>query len=365
MGLETAKQPQQRKAADLRDRAMPAAAQSPFHRKNETAPPFVVTEPPAPPFVVTDPPADPPPAVRPAPDPPPLTPPTVPAAHPLFATPVRYQAIPRPDDDERATAETIGIMADMVRQDSQSPIVRQAARAAAAGINGADARRLIESVFWWIRRHVALTQDSDIAQGIAGLSSTPEETEVLIRPADLLAMPQPAGDCDDHSMLAAAMLTALGIPAALRTIAADPADPSRYSHVYVMAQTPQGYIAVDASHGPRPAWEAPAVGKSTTWELRPLRQPLALGDWNTTIQDVVKTSATAAWDLARIRSTPTGYYQTTGPAGQTVYMQQPGAGPLAFPTAQLTSGGSGTMLLIVGGLGLGMMLLFAMSRGGR
>jgi len=55
----------------------------------------------------------------------------------------------------------------------------------------------------------------------APIAKQPELAEVLIRPVDLLAMRTPSGDCDDFSMLAAAMLRALGIRASFKTAAAD------------------------------------------------------------------------------------------------------------------------------------------------
>ena len=48
-------------------------------------------------------------------------------------------------------------------------------------------------------------------------------------------MPAPAGDCDDFSMLTAALLEASGIPWEFVTVAADRDSPGRFSHVYVRA----------------------------------------------------------------------------------------------------------------------------------
>jgi hypothetical protein len=73
-------------------------------------------------------------------------------------------------------------------------------------------------------------------------------------------------------MAAGAMLTAIGVPVGLVTIAADPAAPEVYSHVYLIAHAPSGDIAVDASNGLRSNWYAPAAGKAKIWEVPLLRR---------------------------------------------------------------------------------------------
>lgn len=282
--------------------------------------------------------------------------PTGPLSHPAFSGPVRAQAIARPDDDEAATAETAGIMAAMIRQDSKDELVKLAAAAAVAGAAG-QVERQIEAVFAWVKAHVRFREDSAIAAQLRGLALTPEDTEVLIRPADLLRMPEPAGDCDDFAMLGGAMLAALGIPVALVTIAADPAEPDVYTHVYLLAASPSGPIAVDASHGPRVGWQAPAAGKARIWEVTALtRQHPGLGvaiDWNAIIQTGVQAGAAIAKNV----TLPSGFYQT-GPQG-TTYVQPAGSSALSFPTAQLTGGISTTMVVILVGA---VALLLALRR---
>jgi len=274
-----------------------------------------------------------------------------PFRHAAFTGPVTAARFPRPAEDEQATAETIALMSRLVVEDSQAPIVRQAAYEAIRGISPRNARKEAEAVFHWIKGHVRFTEDRDLALGIAGLDA--DQAEVLIRPADLLAhmTDPPRGDCDDFSMLAAAMLRALGIHARLVTIAADPTDASRYSHVYVEADTPEGPIALDTSHGPFPAWSAPAVGKTRRWSIDEMLKlaPARLGDLPTWSTDLMKIGATAAADIARIKATPTGYYQQTGKDGTVTYYQQPGAAALSFPSTGASTGFvlGGSALLIV------------------
>lgn len=267
--------------------------------------------------------------------------------HPDFDGPVRYEAIERPDEDEAATADTIRVMCRVVREDSQDPIIRAIADAAAgAGSNP------IDGVFRWVRSHVRFREDAEAAAGLRGFN--PTDTEVLIRPVDLVRMPTPAGDCDDFSMLTAALLRALGIRAAFVTIAADPSQPDTYSHVYVIAA---GRIPMDTSHGPAPGWSAPAAGKSRTWEIDDVftraTRPGQLGEtawW----QDLVKIGAQGGIDIAKMYSTPSGYYQQIGPGGTSITTRQSGTAPFTIPT---TIGTGSSSLLVLGGAAVLLILL--------
>lgn len=211
---------------------------------------------------------------------------------------------PRPgdgSDDEQNTAQTIRHMAEYARQDSASPIIRRAAHAATA--TARDARSQAAAIHQWIRAHVKFTEDAELA---AGLSGAPEDAEVLIRPVDLLTMSQPQGDCDDFSMLCAAMLRALGIAAHFKTVAAA-ADSPDYSHVYVVAQLPAGeLLALDCSHGPYPGWEVEPQGKTRLWPVEDTHMMRALGrlgddDSGTNYWDVIQTGLEQAGGILGTR----------------------------------------------------------------
>src|SRR4051812_2767205 len=103
----------------------------------------------------------------------------VPLHHPDFAGAVRYEAIERPDDDEAATADTIAIMRRVVIEDSQDPTIRAIAQAAAG--SGGDP---LMGVFRWVKSHVHFREDAEPASALRGFD--PSDTEVLIRPVDLL-----------------------------------------------------------------------------------------------------------------------------------------------------------------------------------
>lgn len=188
--------------------------------------------------------------------------------HPAFRGPVRYTIEPRPqpEDDETSTAQTIARMAQLARKDATHPDLRQAAYLATAAAAG-DARQEAAAIHAWIRGRVRFVDDSQLA----GFRPAPADAEVLVRPIDLLAMPDPQGDCDDSSMLCAAMLRAVGIPAGFKTVAANPRDPEVYSHVYTVALLPDGPLPLDCSTqrgvDPRPGWEVRAAGKNRLWPL--------------------------------------------------------------------------------------------------
>lgn len=272
--------------------------------------------------------------------------------HPQFRGPVNATIYRTPDDDEAATGQTIALMAHYVRQDSQSPIVRRAAAEAAAAAKGNTVADQAAAVWEWIRAHVRFLPDSVPA---AHITKQPELSELLIRPVDLLTMPEPAGDCDDQSMLCAAMLRALGVETGFRTVAADAAQPQFYSHVYVVAYSPSGEIPLDCSHGPRPGWEVQPAGKVRTWRIEQMKTLGAI-DWGQLLQIGAQTGAEIA--KARFGQPPAGTYIQD--QNKVIYRQPEGSGPFTFPGVglQVGSGSSSSLLLIVGAV----ILLLAVSR---
>lgn len=276
--------------------------------------------------------------------------------HPFFATPVSLASFDRPTpyDDETATAQTIGMMALLATLDSSAPQILQATQEATAGCT--TDKHKAGGIFRWIKSRLHFVNDSDLSEQFDG---KPDQAEVLVRPVDLLAMPAPAGDCDDHSMLAAAMLRAAGIRCAYVTVAADPDSPD-YSHVYVLVFTRGGdVVPLDASHGPRLGWEAPACGKRRVWpiEKEAMSKLSGLGiDW-TTFSNVLDTGLNDATKILAPRYAvpqlnPGQYIQN---AQGVMYQQPAGSSALSFPGISL--GNSGNDLLLLGGLVLVVALM--------
>jgi hypothetical protein len=246
-------------------------------------------------------------------------------------------------------------MARYITRDATHPTIRAAVTEALRNIPP-DPRAEAAAIFDWIKAHVSFREDAEPARPLAGLID-PATTEVLIRPADLLNMPHPAGDCDDHAMLASTMLLSRGIEPELLTIAADPATPDLYSHVYARARLAAGPFALDTSHGPRPGWEAPTAGKTRTWRLQEMRTLGAI-NWEAILPQVIKAGTDIA--TARYGQPPEGTYKQEGPAGSVYYRQPQNAGPLQFPGLQATGGY--TWILV--GLGV-FALVMVMSKGNR
>lgn len=264
--------------------------------------------------------------------------------HPQFGAVVNVAAAERPADDEAATAQTIALMSKFAIEDSRNELVRRAAAAAIAAFPG---RPHTHAVWGWIREHVRFEPDADLARPFA---ADADSAEVLVRPVDLLTMPKPAGDCDDFSMLAAAILRALGIDSSFKTVAADPADPAAYSHVYVIAGDG---TALDVSHGPYPGWEVQPLGKSRVWPLeKPMQNLGKLPDWAI---DLMKTGADAGAKIAAARyAVPQlqrgASIERSGPGGSEVLQRYPT--DVYFGGTTGTFGGMGMVLLLLGGLGL-------------
>lgn len=183
-------------------------------------------------------------------------------------------AVPRmekrsvPDDDDAATAATVAMMCDYIRQSVDDPICKMwAAHAKACYAGGANTgRALFWGVFWLLKHSVRYQKDESelfkIGQGDA--------RDLLTSPAVLVRQPSPAEDCDGFTMLACTLLEILGIRSYIATVAVDPSDPSRWSHVFALADVPGvGICALDGSHGKMPGWMVPRshIFKAQVWDL--------------------------------------------------------------------------------------------------
>lgn len=190
--------------------------------------------------------------------------------HPGFVGTVNLERRFLSDDPDTAVAETVALMAEYARADSESTTIRRIAEQ----LRGKDDADTIGRVWSWIRARVRFVPDRQVAEPI---STSPTVAEVLIRPVDMVRMRDAQGDCDDFSMLGAALFRALGIPAVFVTVAADPAVPDQYSHVYLLVAG-RGF---DSSHGGFVGWECPnKFDKKTLWSVEtgmPLTASAGLG----------------------------------------------------------------------------------------
>src|SRR5271155_2837022 len=113
-----------------------------------------------------------------------------------------------------------------------------------------------EELYNWVKQNICFTKD-------------PVTKEKLYSPQDLLKIR--AGDCDDISMLLGAFLLALGYPARLITLAANPSQPTEFSHVYIEAEVPPGsgqWLPMDAARADAQFGVAPPTYfRKRAWSL--------------------------------------------------------------------------------------------------
>lgn len=191
------------------------------------------------------------------------------AYHPDFGTRVAFAFERMPEDSDGQVRFAIAKVVCLIRQDAQSEIIRQDA---ARACQGGDP---IQGVWNLIKPSIKFKQDADIAKD---LQLSPERkgelekqygkigqdtVEVFIRPSDQARLIQEAGigveDCDGFTMYGACLLTALGIPCKLVTVAAHKSRPNEFSHIYVAAYYNGKRIPLDFSHGEYPGWECPST----------------------------------------------------------------------------------------------------------
>lgn len=166
------------------------------------------------------------------------------------------EKIPAPADTDRATTLTVKKMCEYILAGAADPLVQawaaQARDQYAAG--GTDAQAICWGVWWMAKHRVRFAKDEPRLMGIGD----GDALDLLIAPAVLVRQKDPAGDCDDFTMLICAMLTVLGVPWNIVTIACEPSDPTRWSHVFPVALLGKDSMPMDASHGKYPGWRVPS-----------------------------------------------------------------------------------------------------------
>jgi hypothetical protein len=170
-------------------------------------------------------------------------------------------------DSEAGTSQTVARMAEHIRNSATDDAVRAIAGQALASVGGPGAppSQRCKGVFYLIKARVRFQTDDQL---ISLMQLGQDELELLISPPVLLRSKRPVGDCDDFTMLCCALLHELGVPTEIVTVKADQPDPDRWSHVYCCAQTEQGPMILDTSHGDYPGWEVPHYYAKRYWDSR-------------------------------------------------------------------------------------------------
>ena len=151
------------------------------------------------------------------------------------------------------TEQTIALMRRLIDEALRDSSIIRLAKDIVSGVAAFDEMGEAGAVYHWVLNNIRFTKD-------------PVNKEALYPPAELLKIR--AGDCDDISMLMATLLMALGYPARLITVSANPGDPSQFSHVYVEGQVGGAWIPLDAARPDSVFGEAPPMYyRKRAWSL--------------------------------------------------------------------------------------------------
>lgn len=142
--------------------------------------------------------------------------------------------------------KTLSMMRQLVLQGSKDIEVRDAAIDAVYQFGGRthDPLSQLRAIYNFVRDRIMFVND-------------PADVEWLQGPRNTLQVG--AGDCDDRAVLLASMLRAIGLNADLkfRVIAANPANPRTFSHVYVVVRMFGKDIPLDPTYASNPFGIAP------------------------------------------------------------------------------------------------------------
>jgi len=190
------------------------------------------------------------------------------AHHPGLGVDVDYQLDPIPEDADGQVAAVVGMMRRYVERGLSHPAVQtQAANAATEGSGDP-----VDGVYRLVKQQMRFVRDEELAQPFQALMPDNPIVEVLVLPEAQAAAAlggKRLGDCDDYVMYAASLLLANGVPCSFVTVAANPRDLSRFSHVYLAAypRDGRGRIPMDVSHGDYLGWETPNWKRKVEWPV--------------------------------------------------------------------------------------------------
>ena len=171
-------------------------------------------------------------------------------------TTVVKESIPAADDTDTATRQTVAKMCEYIAAGCADELVKWWAECGVVryGFGDRDPQAMCWAIYWLVKHAIQFARDEPRLFRVG----EPDALDMLIAPAVLVRMAQPREDCDGFTMLICALLKCVGVNSVIVTIAADPADPTRWSHVFPIAVMPSGsLIPLDASHGKMPGWMVP------------------------------------------------------------------------------------------------------------
>lgn len=129
----------------------------------------------------------------------------------------------------RGTAQTLAIMSGLVKRYKKNLQIRGLALSLVQGIQEKDWFSELAAIHEFVRDQIRYVRD------IRGV-------ETIHDPVTLLKFGQ--GDCDDKSVLAAALLESIGFETRFVAVGFEP---DQYSHVYLEARVPGGWVALETT----------------------------------------------------------------------------------------------------------------------
>lgn len=148
------------------------------------------------------------------------------------------QAIP---DGIEGTAATLKAMRELVRDYKRSLPVRQLAVSLVREVRSKDWLSEIRMIHQFVRDHIRYVKD------INGVE-TLQTPEVLLQ--------SKAGDCDDKSTLAAALLESIGHPTRFVAVGFLP---DNFAHVYAETKVGNKWVSVETTEPVEVGWTPPNV----------------------------------------------------------------------------------------------------------
>lgn len=201
----------------------------------------------------------------------PLAPPDPQSSTPASAAiaktgPIIKEKIPAAPDTDTSTKQTIAKMCEYIAAGASDDVCQfWALQAKERWAQGPALAQQCWGVWWLVKHAVKFAKDEPRLFQIG----EPDALDLLIAPAVLVREQDRKEDCDGFTMLVCCLLKILGIPSVIVTVAADPSDPERWSHVFPMAEVNGAYLPMDASHGKFPGWMVPRdhISRWQAWDL--------------------------------------------------------------------------------------------------
>jgi hypothetical protein len=333
------------------------------------------------------------------------------------------------DDPDTATVQTVQEMCRQINSAANDPLVRTVAQNAVRTYKGGPAWAGVradllnpllraDSCYWWCKFNLKFRHHGEQFEAWSSDLGDPQtKLQLLISPDVLVRMRKMEGDCAIYTMMLCAMLKSLGLPYRIHALAVDPSIPNIFSHVCASSNGE----SLDASHGKYPGWKVPKEHTMREWTFDESAQrvggftglhdyrrsrfrrrgmgadgadyqeggdyfpptadnptqtfgpidwggaPQVDGGYSAPSRDSGQWAAFASnlakmgFTLAQINSIQPG---TVVSANGAILRQNPG---YAVPAGGTISAnlGSTSSILLYGGLGIGLLLLFSSLKGGR